>query len=372
MPMDNSRELVDLFLHLARIEGMSLCERLVADEVSALLTRAGVRVVEDNAAALLGGTAGNLLCYPPGFRPESPAVMLTAHLDTVESTAGLRPLVDGTSIRTDGTTILGGDNRLGLAVLVHVLLHIVREHLPHRNFFVVFTVGEEAGLFGAGTVQVPQATTSGAYVFDCSKRPGVYIVEAVGLHTFSAQFVGKSAHAGVAPEEGVSAIRMACAAVMQLHLGRIDPDTTANVGRIRGGEALNAIPAHAVLEGEVRSFSADRIREELRTIEHTMRVSVGTTGRMEFSSKEDFQPYTLRTDSPLVTDLESAMRIAGLTPHPIRYTGGSDANKYNAKGFPAVNLGIGAQKPHSHEEFVLIEDLVKIYDLAMALVGERD
>jgi tripeptide aminopeptidase len=298
--------------------------------------------------------------------------MLTAHLDTVESTAGLRPLVDATSIRSDGTTILGADNRLGLAVLVHVLMTTARERLPHRNFFAVFTVGEETGLFGAGTVQVPPATTSGAYVFDCSKRPGVYITEAVGLHTFSAHFAGKSAHAGVAPEEGVSAIRMACAAVAQLRLGRIDPDTTANVGRIRGGEALNAIPAHAEIEGEVRSFSTDRIAGELRTIEQTLRTSVGTTGGMEFRSQEDFRPYTLRADAPLVVNLEMAMRTAGLTPHAIRYTGGSDANKYNAKGFPAVNLGIGAQKPHSHEEFVLIEDLVKTRDLALALVRERD
>jgi tripeptide aminopeptidase len=259
-----------------------------------------------------------------------------------------------------------------VAVLVHLLVTIVREQLPHRNFFVVFTVGEETGLFGAGTVQIPPATTSGAYVFDCSKPPGTYIREAAGLHTFAASFFGKPAHAGVAPEEGVSAIQMACAAVSHLRLGRIDADTTANVGRIRGGEALNAIPAFAMIEGEVRSFSVERIGWELGAIEQTLRTSAGGRGKVEFTSKEEFQSYTLRPEMPLLVDLECAMRSAGLTPHPIRYTGGSDANRYNAKGFPAVNLGIGAQKPHSHDEYVLIEDLKATFELAMALVRQRN
>jgi tripeptide aminopeptidase len=296
--------------------------------------------------------------------------MLTAHLDTVESTAGLHPVVDTVAIRSDGTTILGGDNRLGMTVLVQLLRTIARGRSPHRNFFVVFTVGEETGLFGAGTVHVSPGTTMGAYVFDCSKRPGTYILEAVGLHTFSATFNGKSAHAGVAPEEGVSAIQMACAAVARLPLGRIDAETTANVGRIHGGEALNAVPARATIEGEVRSFSRERIEGELASIANTLRNSSGNAGSVEFVSKEEFPPYTLSPESPLIVNLEAAMRRVSLTPHPIRYTGGSDANRYNAKGFPAVNLGIGAQKPHSREEFFLIEDLVKTYDLASALVSE--
>jgi len=237
---------------------------------------------------------------------------------------------------------------------------------------VVFTVGEETGLYGAGTVNVSHLSPTGAYVFDCSKRPGVYIRESVGLHTFKAQFIGKAAHAGVAPEEGVSAIQLACAGVTQLHLGRIDESTTANVGRIRGGEALNAIPEHAMIEGEVRSFTGERIAEELEAIEQTLRGAVNSAGKLVFSHEADFEPYVLPADHVLIRDLERGMRKAGLTPQPIRYTGGSDANKYNAKGFPAVNIGIGAQKPHSHEEFVLIEDLAKTLELAMALVKEPE
>ena len=369
--MTSPLSLTELFLHLAGVEGVSLAERRIADTVIAVLRDADVRVVEDGSAAILGGTAGNLLCFPPDFRAGSPAIMLTAHLDTVESTAALRPVVDATTIRSDGSTILGADNRMGLAVLVETLRAVVREKIAHRNFFVVFTVGEETGLFGAGTVDVSPFAPTGAYVFDCSKRPGYYIRECVGLHTFTADFIGKAAHAGVAPEEGVSAIRMACAAISKLRLGRVDPDTTANVGRIRGGEALNAIPAHATIEGEVRSYLVDRIKDELQIIEQTLQTSAGGLGRVEFRSREEFVPFTLQAGSPLLVHLEHAMRSVGLTPKGIRYTGGSDANKYNAKGFPAVNIGIGAQKPHSHEEFLLIDDLMNSSALALALVREE-
>ena len=365
-------DLVSLFLHLARIEGVSLSERTIANEVTALLTRFGIRVVEDDSAKLFGGTTGNLLCFPPGYRPDQPAVMLTAHLDTVKSTASLKPIVDATSIRSDGTTILGADNRVGLSVLVRLLKEIAEQKMPHGNFFVVFTVGEETGLFGAGSIDVNPYDAICAYVFDCSKRPGVYIKDSVGLYAFEAEFIGKAAHSGVSPEKGVSAILLASTAIAKLTLGRIDAETTANIGKIHGGEAINSIPEKVTIEGEVRSFTPEQIQEELNVIEHTLRASVNGSGRFTFRSQPDFEPYVLATDAPMIVNLERAMRMVGLEPQPIRYTGGSDANKYNAKGIPAVNLGVGAQNPHSYEEFVLIEDLVKTYDLARSLVSPRD
>ena len=370
--MTPSYDLVNLFLHLARIEGISLAERSIANEVTTLLTRAGIRVIEDDSARTFGGTTGNLLCFPPWHRADQPAVMLTAHLDTVKSTANLKPMVDSTSIRSDGTTILGADNRVGLSVLVRLLRDVGEENTPHSNFFVVFTVGEETGLFGAGSIDVSSYNASCAYVFDCSKRPGVYIRDSVGLSAFEAEFIGKAAHSGVSPEKGVSAILLASVAIAKLTLGRIDADTTANIGKIHGGEAINSIPEKVTIEGEVRSFTLQRIQQQLNLIEQSLRASVDGTGKVSFKSQQDFEPYVLATDAPMIIALERAMRMVGLDPQPIRYTGGSDANKYNAKGIPAVNIGIGAQNPHSHEEFVLIEDLVKTHELARALVSPRD
>lgn len=360
----------DLFLKLVRVDGVSHHERAVADEVTRILEQAGVAIVEDGTAASIGGNAGNLLCFPPGFRRDTPAIILTAHLDTVQSTKQCLPQVHDGRITSDGTTILGADNRLGLSILIRLLLDITEQNLPHKNFFTVFTVGEETGLYGAGLFNPRPWQVTGAYVFDCSKRPGTYIRESVGLHMFTVRVVGKSAHSGVAPEEGINAISLAASAVSKLSLGRLDAETTANIGLIKGGEAVNAVPENVILEGEVRSFQPERIREELQRIERIFRESIPPPARVEFSSAPDFEPYTLEPSLPLLQDLEKALREVGLEPHPIRYTGGSDANKYNANKIPAVNIGIGAQKPHSHEEFVLIEDLHKSYDLAHALIRE--
>jgi tripeptide aminopeptidase len=366
--MSTSSDIVALFLHLVRFDGTSLDERIIADAVSSLLRPENIHVFEDGSASLLSGNAGNLFCFPPDYRKDAPAIMLTAHLDTVKSTAAVQPVVESTLIRSDGSTILGADDRAGCAVLVRLLLDAARKTIPYRNFFVLFTVGEETGLFGAGTASLSNYNTTGAYVFDCSKRPGTYIRESVGLSTFKAEFIGKSAHSGVAPEEGVSAIQLASAAIARLELGRIDAETTANIGTISGGEALNAIPEKVTIEGEVRAFSPDRITHRLGVIEHTLRDSVGARGKVNFHVNSEFLPYVHAEDAPLIVHLERAIQAAGLRSHPIRYTGGSDANKYNAKGTPAVNLGIGAQKPHSHEEFILIEDLVSSYNLAVELV----
>lgn len=363
-----NKELVDLFLSFAPINSISLWERPIADAVSTALLPAGVRVVEDESAQVFGGSTGNLFCFPPQYQPGKPAFILTSHLDTVYPTTDLKPIVHADRITSDGTTILGADNRMGLSILVHLLKRVASSSLKVKNFFVLFTVGEETGLFGSAAVDLAKHGVTGAFVFDCSRRPGIYIREATGLHRFRAEVIGKGAHSGVNPEDGISAIALASAAITCMRLGRIDAETTANVGKFIGGEATNAIPEKAVLEGEVRSFHAVRIKEELDNIQKALLDSVDGVGKVLFKSSAEFEPYILSPMEPIVIELERALRVLGLQPDPIRYGGGSDANKYNAKGIPAVDIGIGAQKPHSHEEFFLLEDLEKSYELAYELV----
>ena len=365
------QELLSLFLRLAPIDGVSHAERAIADEVAGLLRQGAIRVVEDNAAPVVKGNTGNLLCFPPAFDEHAPAILLEAHLDTVQSTAALKAIVKKDRVTSDGSTILGADNRMGLSILVDLLLKVAKTKSPYRNFFVALTVGEETGLYGAAAIDLSCYHVTAAYVFDCSKRPGIYIRESVGLHAFTAQFIGKAAHAGVAPEEGISAIALSAAAISRIKLGRIDPDTTANIGTIHGGSATNVVPEKVMIEGEVRSFYPERIRRQLDLIRQTFETAVRGTGRVQFDSLPDFEPYVHSADSAHVLTLEAALRAAGLTPQPIRYMGGSDANKYNAKGIPAVNIGIGAQKPHSVEEFFLLEDLHTSSRIAYELIQIR-
>jgi tripeptide aminopeptidase len=362
------QELLSLFLRLAPIDGISHVERAIADEVTTILRSAGVDVIEDESAPAVKGNTGNLLCFPPGFRSDVSAIMLEAHLDTVQPTASLKVIVKEDRVCSDGSTILGADNRMGLSILVDLLLHSNDLRGPKKNFFVALTVGEETGLYGAAALDLTRFAVSAAFVFDCSKRPGIFIRESVGLYEFSVQFIGKAAHAGVAPEEGVNAIALAASAISKIRLGRLDPETTANIGKIYGGEATNIVPERVTVEGEVRSFSPDRIREELHRMEEIFQASVSDSGRLVFSSFSEFEPYVHKPEAPALLELEDAIRRAGLTPKPIRYMGGSDANKYNAKGIPAVNIGIGAQKPHSVEEFFLLEDLFKSSEIAHELI----
>lgn len=367
MSFSNIDALTNLFLQLAAIDGVSLQERLIADRITTLLRVHKIHVMEDGAGKRLSGEAGNLICLPPDFKPDAPAVMLSAHLDTVQSTAALRTKIENGRIHSDGTTILGADNRLGVTALMHLLLNLSLLPPAHKNFFVAFTVAEELGMLGAAQLDLSAYQVEGGFVFDCSQRPGVYIQKCAGAAVFQAKVLGRAAHAGVAPEEGINAIALASAALAKIQTGRLDAETTVNVAKISGGKALNIVPDEVIIEGEVRGFSAARLNEQLAHIQQEF-LAAKQNGKIVFSSQTDFVPYNLPPQSPVVTRLERALRAVNLEPKPIRYMGGSDANVWNAKGIPAVNLGIGAQKPHSNDEFVLIEDLIKSAEIARALV----
>ncbi len=363
------QDLIDLFLSLAVIDGISLNERNIADHVRSLLQKNNIKVIEDSTAEKINGNTGNLICFPPHYDPTQPAIALCAHLDTVTPTKNLKPVVTAERISSDGTTILGGDNREGLSILLYLMMKLNEVNGPVKNFICVFTVGEELGMYGANHVDLTPYNVSEAYVFDCSKRPGIYIKDCAGCMIFTTRFHGRSAHAGVAPEQGINAITLASQAISNVRFGRIDEETTSNIGKFTAGGATNVVPNEAVLDGEVRSFTKEKIEKEFAVIiEGFQRAVEGTGGSFSITSEMDFHPYVLDADTTIVRTVEKAISAAGLKPQGIRYTGGSDANSYNAKGIPSVNIGIGAQKPHAFEEFILIEDLIISKEIAFALV----
>lgn len=366
-----SQELIELFLSLATIDGISLNERKIADHVKNVLQSINVKVIEDGTGTKINGNTGNLICFPPHYDPSTPAIALCAHLDTVTPTKNLKPIVTEERISSDGTTILGGDNREGLSVLLYLMMNLKSFTNPVKNFICVFTVGEELGMYGANHVDLSPYNVKEAYVFDCSKRPGIYIKDCAGCMIFTATFHGKSAHAGVAPEQGINAVTLAAKAIANVRFGRIDEETTSNIGKFTGGGATNVVPNEAVINGEVRSFTKEKIEHQFNLITNGFNAALdGTGGTYTITSEMDFHPYVLDASTSIVQTVEKAISAAGLTPQGIRYTGGSDANSYNAKGIPSVNIGIGAQKPHAFEEFILIEDLIKSKEIAFALVQE--
>jgi tripeptide aminopeptidase len=352
-----STDLLQLFIDSVRVDALSLRERPMAAFVREALGGLPVDIHEDDTAVRFNGECGNLICIPRTFTPSRPAVALLAHMDTPRTTVGVRPIVSNARVHTDGTTALGVDNRAGTSVLLAVL----REHLASNgsgNFIVVFTVAEELGLYGSKYVDLTPYNVRMCFVFDCSRRPGTFIRAAVGCSLYTAVFRGLSSHAAVAPEKGVNAIRLAAQALAGIPMGRLGPTMTSNAGLIAGGTATNVVPDRCTVTGEVREFDPGLIAGHLQLVEGVFRKTAEEGGGgLDFQVQVDFEPFRLAPDAPVMSATTEVLRRAGLEPNPIEYLGGSDANMLNAKGVPAVNLGIGAQNPHGNDEFILIEDL---------------
>jgi len=360
-----NESLVNLFTELVLVPGISRQERRVADFIREKLSGLPFTVREDAAGTAIGGDTGNLFIIPDHFDPAQPARVFMSHMDTVRRTDGIRVIRENGKITSDGSSQLGADNRAGVAVLLNMLMEAVG---GKHNYMVIFTIAEEIGLVGASHLDLSPYIIEAVFVFDSSRRPGAYIRECAGKYQFDVEVKGRAAHSAVAPSEGISAIMVAAAALSRIQTGQIDPMTTINIGFIEGGEAMNIVAPKCVVRGEVRSISYEAIEGHLDTIEQAFRSVADEAGAgVEMHRHKDFAPYSLSGDSVAVMEVERAIREAGLVVDPLRYTGGSDANVLNDKGFDAVNIGIGAQKPHADDEFILEEDLMAASRIARAL-----
>jgi tripeptide aminopeptidase len=357
--------LIALFTELVLVPGTSKNERLVADFIKGKLRNLPFTVQEDGSGTAIGGNTGNLIITPDHFDPALPARIFMAHMDTVRRTDGIRVIREHGKITSDGSSQLGADNRAGLAVLLHKLMKSGGGKL---NYMVIFTIAEEIGLVGASHLDLSPYNVEAAFVFDSSRRPGAYIRECAGKYQFDITVKGRAAHSAVAPSEGISAIMVAARGLSGIRTGQIDPMTTINIGFVEGGEAMNIVAPKCVVRGEVRSTTYEAIEGHLDTIEEAFRVAADRAGASVVMQRhKDFAPYSLPGDSVAVTEVERAILAAGLQVDPLRYTGGSDANVLNDKGYHAVNIGIGAQKPHADDEFILEEDLMAASRIAKAL-----
>jgi tripeptide aminopeptidase len=362
--------IVKKFLDLAVIEGTPLHEKRVATYVRKELARSGI-LTEELAINVDGAESGNILCTLPSTDLRKPVTLLCAHLDTVQSTNDLKPVVEEDRIRSDGSTILGADNRAGVAALIYLLQAVHEESLPTKNVAVLFTVAEEIGMVGAQNIDTTRfGEIESVFVFDCSRRPGIFIQHCYGCLKFILSVRGKSAHAGVAPEKGINAIAITAAIIASLRQGKLEDEATLNIGTIQGGNATNVVPSSVRCDGEIRGPSMESIDYHFDAMKHTAdHIAQKSGGSVSIEGSLAFAPFYIGENSKPFRQAASIIRRAGLEPQPIRYTGGSDANAFNAMGIPAINLGIGAQQPHSTDEFILIGDLVKTAELAFCAAG---
>ena len=358
------KRLTDIFVEVISIEGISGNERRVAEYITSFLKKLNLKPAEEPCSRLPEGNTGNIVC-PVGTGGD---FVLLSHMDTARSTAGVNPQFLEDRIISDGTTVLGVDNRAGIASLLYAIEKLKLEGSPLKDFTFAFTVQEETTLYGSMSIDLNGNIKKG-YVFDSHTRPGNIICSSAGSIGFTIKIFGKASHSGIAPEKGIDSVKISADAISKIQFGRIDDDTTANIGIIKGGSATNVIPELTEIEGEVRSMVPWKIDEKINEIKRVFEeVSEQYGGSIEFNSSWNFQPYNISADSETYKMIEEAIKKTGLTPIRNSSKGGSDANSLNAKGIECVNLGIGAENPHSNDEFILYEDLQKTAEIAMELM----
>ncbi|AXJ01394.1 tripeptide aminopeptidase [Cyclonatronum proteinivorum] len=371
---DELQGLIELFSRFATISGVTGKERPVALEVKQYVKSYPLQVFEDEAGTSFGGSQGNLILVPDQHNPDAPALAFLAHLDTVRDTGKTHVLVKEGRITSAGNTQLGADNRWGLTLLLRLIdLYFELPEEARPNIIFVCTVGEEAGMLGAKQLDLKPWNVEMAMVLDSALRPGAYIESCAGMSLFEAEFTGRAAHSAVRPSDGLNAIAMAAEALSVIFMQPLPKGVTANVGGISGGDLTvsNVIPAGCRFNGEVRAVKGNLLKAVLESWEAICRsVAEKSGGSLYFEVTPDFAPYQHEADSPHVCFVRNALAQAGLEAVGVTYSGGSDANALAEAGIPAVNLGIGAQKPHADEEFVLLEDMLAGMDMIRALLAQ--
>jgi tripeptide aminopeptidase len=356
---DSAGRLADTFARLCEIPSPSGSEGRVAEYVSGELGALGLDVAEDaggNLLARIGGDEG------------APGVMLCAHMDTVPVADRIEvELADGW-FRNRHDAILGADDKAGVAALIEAARALAQRDAP-AACELVFTTGEEAGLRGAHAFDVGALRSPFGFVLDHAAPLGRMVLAAPTYYAVRAEFLGRAAHAGIRPEEGRSAIAAAAKAIDAMQLGRLDEETTANVGVIRGGTAANIVPEECTIEAEVRSLDDARASEGARRMVDAITYAASACEvDVDTTLEEQFRAYRIPEDDPAVALAAGALRDCGIEPQPCATGGGSDASAFEAKGFRCVNLAIGVELNHTPDERVSRRALEQTLALATRLV----
>lgn len=367
--MIDKNRLLEHFIQLVKINAPSGKESAVGKRIIPELTELGLTVSVDDSAAVTGCDHGNIVARlsPSPGRDDWRA--LAAHMDTVPLPHSTRPVIRDGVVFSDGTTVLGADDRAGIAVLMEALRTIREKDLSHPGLEIVFTVSEETGLLGSKALDVRGLRSSMAFVLDSSTPPGSIITTAPFATSVTWTVIGVAAHAGVSPEKGINAIQAASRGIASMSIGRIDGETTANIGTIRGGHATNIVCDRVEVKAEARSLAEDKLKSQLGHMRATMRKAVTEYGAtLEERIDEKYPGFHLDPGAKVVLEASKAIESAGLAPRATSTGGGSDANIFNHRGIPSVNLGLGYSKAHSSEESMEIARLEKMAEVALALM----
>jgi tripeptide aminopeptidase len=361
---------LDLFRDLAAIPSPSGRERAVADRTLEFLRDLGLEPTEDDAGARIGSDMGNIyVALPPTDGGDGTPIFLNAHLDTVPPTAPIDPEVRNGVVVNRHDTILGADNKAAVAVMLAAVADLVRGDRPHAGVELVLTPMEEVGLRGAKEFDTSRLRARVGYCYDHAAPIGNIVLAAPTQRTVRFRFIGRAAHAGIAPEDGRSAIVAAGRAIADMPLGRIDAETTANVGIVKGGIAGNIVPPECLVEAEARSRNPGRLREQVQAMLDAATFAANLAEcELESRIEPEYEGYRFARSDPAVRLAARALEACGREPVYIESGGGADANVWNAGGLECVNLCNGMAEIHTASEHIAASDLEVMLDVTLALI----
>ncbi|WP_291258989.1 M20/M25/M40 family metallo-hydrolase [Fusobacterium sp.] len=367
--MINRERMINNFIEMARISSPSLKEREMADYVKKQLQDLGMEVFEDGAGEKEGGNAGNIIGILRNLGKKR--ILLSAHMDTVLPCDKVNPIIENGIIKSDGTTVLGGDDKAGIANIIEAIRTIKENNLDHPEIIVVFSIAEEIGLLGAKNFDIEKYSPNYTFVLDSSGKPGIGIIQTPFSAKGKMKIIGKPAHAGIAPENGINALTVAAHAITKIKLGRIDSETTSNIGVVRGGEAVNIVMPEVTLQYEARSFSGEKLDNLLTETDRVFKEMCKEFGaEFENGVTKGYSGYRLEDSEEILNIFRKACAQVEVECVTKPTGGGSDSNIYNEKGYKALTIGIGMTKVHTKDEYIEIEDMVKTANLVVEILKE--
>ncbi|MDY8093252.1 tripeptidase T [Paenibacillus polymyxa] len=365
--------IVQEFMELVQVDSETRNEQEISRVLKEKFNALGLEVMEDDSRERTGHGSGNLIVtWKAEGVEQAPKLFFTCHMDTVTPGKGIKPqLGEDGWIRSDGSTILGSDDKAGIAALFEAIRVVREQNIPHGQIQFVITAGEESGLMGARAMKPDVLDSDFGYALDSNGEVGSICIAAPTQARIKMKITGKSAHAGVNPEDGISAIQVASKAISKMKLGRIDKETTANIGSFEGGGATNVVCDFVLIRAEARSIVQEKVNHQIQHMREALETTAREFGAQgEFRSEVIYPAFSFTEHDEVVQVAQRAIQGLGLATPTFHSGGGSDANVFNGLGIPTVNLAVGYQNIHTTEEKIKADDLVKVAEVVVALIQE--
>lgn len=367
----NTERMLEQMMEMIEIESPTLKEYKMARYLEALLKNMNGDVYSDNCLSQIGGEGGNVLAFFKGTVEGGP-ICLNAHIDTVQKEQIIKPIIDGEYVVSDGDTILGADDKAGIAAIIEAYRSVKEEGLPHRDCYMFFTASEENGMHGVKLFDYSKLPCKEVISVDAAGAPGVIAVGGRGKNSITAKFIGKKAHAVLNPQDGINAIKIAACAVTKIPIGKLDQDSVANIGIISGGKLTHFVPDEAVVVSEVRSFDIDKLNEYTnRIVSLCQEAASEYNGDVEITVNNSYPPLKFDKQCRLYKKMCEYYNELGVKVEDIVLSGAGDCNLMTHKGYECAIIGCGMTEVHTQNERVSIKDLTITAQLIVKFLTEK-